>query len=226
MIDHRSVLKERAEEKMAEFHARLIPCDGKFLGVRVPVIRKLAKEIAKGDWRSFIEEVDEEYVEYIMLHGMVVCQAKMSLDERLTQLRRFIPKVSNWAVCDTCQYRPATGERTRYWEFLQHYLGEPSEYGMRYAVIAILVNFIDDEHMDRVLEIMDRTKHDGYYLKMGVAWTVAECFVKFPEKTMRYLNGNGLDDFTYNRSLQKITESFRVSDDTKTIIRGMKRKKR
>jgi 3-methyladenine DNA glycosylase AlkD len=225
MIDYRSVLRENAEENIAKFSTKLIPGGDRFMGVRIPVIRKLAKEIANGDWRSFIGEVGEEYGEYVMLHGMVIGHAKMDMDERLAHLRDFIPKVRNWAVCDTCQYKAKAKEREQYWEFLRPYLGTPSEFGMRFAVIALLSNFIDTEHIDRVLDILDRTKHDGYYLKMGVAWTVSVCFVKFPERTMEYLKNNKLDDFTYNKSLQKIVESFRVDDDMKNVIRRMKRKR-
>jgi len=224
MIDYRSVLKENAESKMIEFNTKLVPGTDIFLGVRIPVIRKLAKEIAKGDWRSFIKDVSEEYAEYIMLHGFVIGYAKMDLDERMEHLRNFIPKIRNWIVCDTCHYQAKNNEKERYWEFLQPYLETPSEFGMRFAIITILSNFIDEEHIDRVLNILDRTKHDGYYLKMGVAWTVSVCFVKFPEKTTKFLKNNTLDDFTYNKSLQKIIESFRVDDGRKDMIRDMKRR--
>lgn len=40
---------------------------------------------------------------------------------------------------------------------------------------------------------------------------------------MNYLKQNTLDDFTYNKTLQKITESYRVDAETKTLIRQMKR---
>ena len=75
-----------------------------------------------------------------------------------------------------------------------------------------------------MLPLLDRIKHDGYYVKMAVAWAISVCFVKYPEKTMAYLKDNTLDDFTYNKALQKIVESFRVNKETKNIIRSMKRK--
>jgi 3-methyladenine DNA glycosylase AlkD len=79
--------------------------------------------------------------------------------------------------------------------------------------------------VDRVISEMDAADNDGYYLKMAVAWAISVCFVKYPERTMIYLRGpNRLDDFTYNKSLQKIVESYRVDDATKDVIRGMKRK--
>ena len=83
--------------------------------------------------------------------------------------------------------------------------------------------FIDDKYIDDVLNILDNIKHDGYYVKMAVAWTISVAFVKFQDKTMKYLKKNNLDDWTYNKSLQKICESLRVSKETKKAIKEMKR---
>jgi 3-methyladenine DNA glycosylase AlkD len=84
--------------------------------------------------------------------------------------------------------------------------------------------FLTDEYIDEVLKIYYSIRHDGYYVKMAVAWALSVCFVKYPEKTMRYLETPGLDDWTYNKTLQKIVESYRVDDRTKSVIRSMKRK--
>ena len=35
---------------------------------------------------------------------------------------------------------------------------------------------------------------------------------------------NTLDDWTYNKAIQKMLESYRVSDKDKDMLRGMKRK--
>ena len=74
-----------------------------------------------------------------------------------------------------------------------------------------------------MLQVLDEVSHDGYYVKMAVAWAISICYVKFEEKTMELLRENTLDDFTYNKSLQKITESYRVTKEDKARIRSMKR---
>ena len=83
--------------------------------------------------------------------------------------------------------------------------------------------YIEDEYIDKVIEKLDQINHDGYYVKMAVAWAISICYIKYPEKTMKYLENNNLDNFTYNKSLQKIIESYRVEEDKKKIIRDMKR---
>jgi len=87
-----------------------------------------------------------------------------------------------------------------------------------------MAHYIDEEYINNVLQWMDRISHEGYYVKMAVAWALSVCYVKFPQKTVNYLKENHLDDFTYNKALQKIIESYRVSTEDKEIIRSMKRK--
>ena len=108
-------------------------------------------------------------------------------------------------------------------EFIQPYLKSNKEFEIRFAVVIILNYYITEDYIDLVLETLDEVKHEGYYVKMAVAWAISLCFVKFEEKTMNYLKNNKLDDFTYNKSLQKICESLRVDKDTKAIIKSMKR---
>lgn len=58
---------------------------------------------------------------------------------------------------------------------------------------------------------------------MAVAWAISICFIKYPKKTMIYLNNNKLDDETYNKALLKIRQSLQVDKTTKQIVKSMKR---
>ena len=97
------------------------------------------------------------------------------------------------------------------------------EFVARFGIVMLLDHFITDTYIDEVLQVLDEVSHDGYYVKMAVAWAISICYVKFEEKTMVLLRENTLDDFTYNKSLQKITESYRVTKEDKARIRSMKR---
>lgn len=227
MIDVDEELMRIADPKNAEFEKKLIPADCIFLGAKTPGMKALGKKIVKDDWKSYISSWRPRYFEDYALRGLVIGYAKMDLEERFEQYRAFIPLIGNWAVCDaSCSaWKIKDNEKESVWKFITPYMREPSEFGMRFGTITMLSKFIDDEYIDRVIQEMDRVKHDGYYLKMGVAWTLSVCFVKYPEKTMAYLKDCTLDDFTYNKTLQKIIESYRVDDETKKTIRSMKRKK-
>ncbi len=221
----RQQLLELRESGHMKFTASLIPGVENILGIRTPILRKIAKEIAAGDWRAYLAEAEDFYFEERMLQGLVVSYAKCDIDEKLGHVARFVPKIDNWAVCDCFGWPLKQGERKPVWQFIQPYFDCETEFGIRFAVVMSLGYFVDAEHIEAILERMGRIRHEAYYVRMGVAWAVSVCFVKFPERTMQWLAKDcPLDDWTYNKSLQKIVESYRVSDEDKREIRSMRRK--
>ncbi len=220
-------LQELADEKYKEFHGKLIPgVDTVFYGVRVPALRKLAKQIVKEDWRGFVELTKKsEVYEMNMLCGMVTALAKCDFNEKLEYVERFIPAINNWAVCDVVcgDMKDVKKNRERMYEFIQPYLRSDREYEVRFAVVILMQYFLTDEYIKDVLKIYDGIRHDGYYVKMAVAWGISLCFIKYRDITLAYMTSCNLDDFTYNKSIQKMIESFRVSDEDKQMLRGMKR---
>ncbi|GMK41538.1 hypothetical protein PCCS19_45950 [Paenibacillus sp. CCS19] len=224
----RNQLLEEAEEKYRSFSSSLIPNVDNILGVRIPTLRKIAGQLAKGDWKAYLATASDEYFEEIMLQGLVIGYAKADIEEKLEAIARFIPKINNWSVCDSfCIGLKITQKhKERVWSFIQPYLASDQPYDIRFGVVMLLNYYADDEYMDRVLPLLDRIKQDHYYVKMAVAWAIATCFTNVPDRTMAYLRGDEctLDNWTYNKSLQKITESLRIDAETKQLIRSMKRK--
>lgn len=222
----RKQIFELIDTDYQKFSAALIPTINNVLGVRLPELRKIAKKIAKGDWRTYLKTAKDEYFEEIMLQGMVIGYIKTDIEERLFYVASFVPKIDNWSVCDSfCTGLKSTKEnKERVWAFLQPYLSSKNEYEIRFGVVMLLNYYIKTEYIERVLKLMDRVKHEEFYAKMAVAWAVSICYVKLPVPTMEYLRNNTLDDFTYNKALQKITESNRVDKETKSLIRSMKRR--
>jgi len=219
-------LLDLADENYRKFSASLIPNINNVLGVRLPELRKIARKIAAGDWQAYLAQADSDYFEEIMLQGMVIGYAKSDIEEILRYTADFIPKIDNWSVCDSfCAGLKFTiPHRERVWAFLQPYLRSGQEYEIRFGVVMLLDFYIDAEYINRVLQLLDEAKHEGYYVKMAVAWALSTFYVKLPEPTLAYLQSNTLDDFTFNKALQKITESYRIDPEAKKMIRGMKRK--
>lgn len=224
----RNQLLEASEEKYRIFSSSLIPNVDNILGVRIPILRKMAQQMAKGDWKAYLAAASDEYFEEIMLQGLVIGYAKADIEEKLEAIVRFIPKINNWSVCDSfCIGLKITQKhQERVWSFIQPYLTSDQPYDIRFGVVMLLNYYATEAYIDRTLQLLDRIKHDNYYVKMAVAWAIATCFTNVPEQTMAYLRSPActLDMFTYNKSLQKITESLRIDQDTKQLIRSMKRK--
>ncbi|MBU5299487.1 DNA alkylation repair protein [Clostridium sporogenes] len=222
----REQIFELADEKYQKFSSSLLPNIDNILGVRLPQLRKLAKAIAKDDWREFMANYDSKYFEEIMLQGLVLGYAKADIEEILQYVADFVPKIDNWSVCDSfCAGLKFTkNNMERVWNFIQPFLSSNKEFEVRFGIVMLLDFYINDKYIDEVIKSLDTIEHPGYYAKMAVAWTISICYIKFPKQTMEYLKNNTLDDFTYNKSLQKITESLRVDKETKIIIKSMKRK--
>ena len=91
------------------------------------------------------------------------------------------------------------------------------------VAVMMLNYYLNDAYIDKVLYAYDHMKNDGYYLKMGVAWGLAEAYVKCPEQTKSFLDNNHLDDFTFNKAIQKMQESFRITPEEKAALKAMKR---
>ena len=221
----RSRLFEMQDVKYKEFHIGLCPGSVNNIGVRTPKLRELSKEIAKGDIYGYLDNADNGYYEEILLQGMVIGLVKNDFQKVLWYLKSFIPKIDNWAVCDlTVSGLKITKKHPEEMlAFLTPYLSSKKEFELRFAVVMLLCFYINDEYIDMALKEFDRIKHEGYYVKMAVSWAISVAFIKYPDKTMDFLKNNSLDDFTYNKALQKITESYRVSDEMKKEIRSMRR---
>lgn len=222
----REQLQERAEGAYRQFAAALIPNIDNVIGVRLPELRRMAKQIARGDWRVYLQEADADYFEEVMLQGMVIGYAKADADELLQHAAAFVPKINNWSVCDSfCSGLKFTKtNKKKVWSFIQPYLNSTDEYAIRFGVVMLLNYYIEEEYIDAIFERFNQITHEGYYVKMAVAWAISICFVKLSSPTRVYLTHNALDDVTYNKALQKITESNRVDMLTKTWIRSLKRK--
>lgn len=207
-----------------------------FLGVRLPQLRKLAGQLTKENWEANLNavkaanrkgEISDSRYEELMLEGMLIGLAdkqKISHQKQFLLIAEFVPLIDNWGLCDSfCAGLKFVEEcPDACWDFLQFYLQSEKEYEIRFGVVMLLVYFIRETYIDRLFPVFDRIRHDGYYVKMAVAWAISICYVKFPDRTLTYLKNNALDDFTYRKALQKITESRCVSAKEKAVIRSMR----
>ncbi len=216
-----------ADPKYRKFAAGLLPGTQNILGVRLPQLRRLAKEFAKGDWRSYLAAASDTTFEEIMLQGMVIGYADGKPEEMFGYIAAFVPKIDNWSVCDSfCAGLKITKQYPEeMWRFLQDYLKSDQEFAVRFGVVMTLWYFIDEDHLNEIFEIFDTIHHDGHYVKTAVAWAVSACYVKMPEKTTQYLAFCRLDEETYTKALQKIIESRCIDQETRTCIRRLQAQK-
>ena len=225
-MDIKQRLLEESEKDYQKFSTKLIPNINNVLGIRIPKLRKIAKEIYKnGEWEEFLKQTEFEYMEEIMLQGMVIGLIKKNPEDILNYVKNFVPKIDNWAVCDTfcSSLKFVSGNKKLVWDFIQPYFKSKKEYDIRFGYVMLLSYYIDTDFIDRVLKLIDEFKDERYYAKMAAAWALSICYITFPEKTFEYLKISKLDNWTFNKSIQKICESLRVDKSTRAMLKCLKR---
>lgn len=218
-------LFELADQEYKEFHSGLCPGTSNIIGVRVSILRKYAKELAKKyEIKELLKQINNQYYEEIMLQGMLIGLSKEDFETIQKQIEGFVPKIDNWAVCDTfCAGLKATKKHEKeMWNFIQSYLKSNKEFEIRFGVVMILDYYIEDEYLEKDFEIFDSITSQDYYVQMAVAWAISICFIKFYDKTIKYLETANLDKFTYNKALQKAIESYRITEEKKILLKKMK----
>ncbi|MCM1182986.1 MAG: DNA alkylation repair protein [Roseburia sp.] len=266
----RDRLAALAEDSYREFSAGLIPDSAKpLLGVRLPRLRSIAKELAKGDWQRIAADFDGEnedvYFEETMLRAMLIGygtqKKEVTAQQGLSYLEMIIPHIDNWSLCDS--FCNSFGFARRYpdelWAFLQTYLYSEREFEVRVGIILLLTQYLrydadghkrqrnreihredfaesavnaeraaqDRErypYLERILAALNRPFLQGYYAQMAAAWTTSEAFVYFPYETHKMLTeGNRMDNWTYNKALQKICESRNPDAAVRQYMKELKK---
>ncbi len=221
----RAELVSLAEPTYQKFSAALIPGCENLLGVRIPLLRKIAQRLVREGQAAYVRHAQDLYFEETMLKGFIIGNLRQDIEAILTEAAYFIPKITNWSLCDSfcTELKIVKKHKERVWEFMQPYALSTQAYEIRVAVVLGLMYYKEEAYLNHLFAHYNAIKHEDYYVKMAVAWAVSMCFVALPEPTMAFLKNNQLDDFTYNKSLQKIRESLKVPHEMKEFIKTMKR---
>lgn len=215
-------LISKADINYQKFSASLIPNITNVLGVRLPILRKIAKEIYQNEsWKEFLSLQRCEFMEETMLQGMIIGLIQAPPQTICQYVKSFVPKINNWSVCDSfcCSLKFVRENKNLVWNFLLPYFNSEEEFELRFAYVMMLNYFIDENYIDKLFKIIDKFNNNKYYSQMAVAWALSICYIKFPQKTKIYLKISKLDNFTYNKAIQKICDSYKIDTNDKKILK-------
>ena len=214
------------DETYSKFHFKLLKNDDiSIIGIRTPILKDLAKKIAKTNYLEFINLNKHKYYEETLLHGLVITYLKIDFKESIKLFEEYIKYINNWASCDTvvANYKLFKKNLNLGFTYINKYLKSKNPWINRVGLVLLLDYYINDEYIDKILDIANTIKTDDYYVKMANAWLISMCLVKFYDNTYKFLLNNDLDDWTHNKAIQKAIESYRIED--KDTLRKLKRKK-
>ena len=217
LLKHLSAL---GEDSYKSFNNKIIPDAVEPFGIRVPVLKALAKEIAKGDFRGFLTLPHGNRHEEIILRGLVMAAAKTDYDEMLDFMKSFASDINNWAVCDTVDFKGIKKNRERFWRDSRFFTEHDNPWFIRFGLEALMKYYLDDGYINEVLQCTAAVKSEFYYVKMMQAWLYATAAAKCREQTLAFLSDTPLDSELARMTVGKMRDSSRVSSEDAAVIKA------
>lgn len=223
-------LRERlgfyAEDEYREFTEKLIVCERPLIGVRIPVVRKVAGMIPRELYGEFLA-VKPVAVEEVLVRGILI--SKLPYDGMLMWFDSQIDEIDNWCTCDVFCSGISKVVRKRRAEFLESriegLLCDLREFAVRVGLVMLKCVYVDAEYLAVIFDRVEKLgMREEYYIRMAIAWLLSECFIKFPDETYVYLRVSGLPSWTFNKTISKICDSYRVDAEIKDVLRKMRKK--
>jgi 3-methyladenine DNA glycosylase AlkD len=214
-------IKSNIDLTYKKFYSSLCPTISNIEGVRVPVLRKIAKEVSKEkNVKSYLENPILNTYEEKTIYGLVIGYMKTDINIYQKYLKKFIPIIDNWSTCDiVCSNLKFTHKyQKEMYKFINLYLESNHEYEVRFALVMLMNYFLNDEYYLKVLESLKKVNCSNYYTKMAESWLLSVSYIKYKEETLLFLESD-LDEFIYKKTLQKILESKRISKEEKAKLK-------
>ena len=226
--DVASQLAELAQgnESYAAFNRRIVNTKMPVIGVRVPDLRRLARELAPDMSAADISKLltaKNESFDYVLLCGLLITHARLDDQTAIDLTKQYLPHVDSWAHIDIFVEKKRRFAGEIWWDFALECLYSEAEFTVRYGIVSLMTNFLDEAHIDQVFAALRNVTHDGYYVEMALAWLYATAAVNFFEKTLAELENRQIDTWTRNKAYQKMRESRRFTPRQQQIIIKNKR---
>ena len=211
----------QGNESYAAFNQRIVNTKMPVIGVRVPDLRRLARGLAPNISAADISElltIQNKSFDYVLLCGLLITHARFDDQTAIDLVKQYLPHVDSWAHIDIFVEKKRRFAGEVWWDFALECLQNEAEFTVRYGVISLMTNFLDESHINQVFAALRNVKHDGYYVKMALAWLYATAAVHFFDLTLAELENEHIDAWTRNKSYQKMRESRRFTLEEQEII--------
>lgn len=215
------MLNENKDEQYAQFQRKLIPgiAPETIIGVRTPILRKLAKQIAKEDWcKTFLEECPHELFEENQLHGFMISDMK-NFELCIRELENFLPYINNWATCDQTSPKIFRKHKDELLPYIRKWLGSEHTYTVRFAIGMLMQHYLNDDFKPEYLAMVAGIRSEEYYVNMEIAWYMATALTKQWDAAILYIETKKMDKWVHNKTIQKAIESYRITDAQKKHLR-------
>ena len=183
-------------EKLSKNH------DLPYRGVRIPILRKLSKEL---------EDIDfvPRYHEDILLRGFWIASRKLPFSEKIPLIRDHLEYLSTWDEVDTlaASIKLKRTEIDEAYVFFISLLDDERTMPRRLGIVSLMTHrSLFAEKRCKVLDAIAASDSDEYYISMAVAWAFSFFYID-DRSTEAWFDR--LSEATLRRTWQKIRDSRR-----------------
>lgn len=226
MKEVREFIIKNQDKKYLDFSTSIgASSNKKRLGVRVLLLRNYAKTLSKKYSLDYlITNIGEDFYEEVMLKGFIIGNYNLSFSELVKYINYFLPKISDWAICDTFVSGLKISKKysNELWEYLNELLNSDDEFTVRFSLVMILNYYINDEYKEKIFKLIENVKLDKYYVKMANAWLISYMFINYFDETIQFISKSKLDSFTKGKAITKAIESLKINSDKKEILKKIR----
>lgn len=226
LTDLQKRLFELQDSNYRDFQSKLLPnvCKENVIGIRIPSLRIFSQSFAlKKESKDFLKALPHKFYEEDHLHSFLIEKIKDN-KECLQELNTFLPYINNWAVCDSCSPKSLRKDLDLLLDYIKQWIDSPKEFVCRFAILSLMRYYLEEKTFkEEYLEMVVNVKSDFYYVKMMQAWFMATALAKQYSASIKILQQNLLPVWVHNKSIQKATESYRISEEQKQELRLLKR---
>ena len=222
----RGELLKLQDDNFKTFSEKIINSKYPLIGVRTDILKKIAKKNIN-IYQEYFKSNHIYYEEYF-IHGLMLGYLKLPFDVLINYIEQYISMINSWALVDSIVSNLKIFKKnlTESFRLAKKFINSTEEFKIRFGYCILLCYFVNDkkeEYLEEILNLCNK-QHKLYYIQMMVAWLLSFIYIKFPKQGLFFLKTNDLDDFTFNKTISKICDSYRVNKDEKEIIKKMRRK--
>ena len=215
--------KNNLDLKYKSFHETLCHTKYNILGVKIPLLRKFAKNLLQTfSLDEILNSIDNSSYENVMVKGFCIAYSKV--DNKLDYLDEYISLIDNWAICDSVvnTLKMFKKNQEEYLPFIEKHLKSDKEFEIRFSLVILLNYYINNNYKDYLYKVLDDVNTSYYYTYMAASWLLSYLIIFYYEDTLEYLKVSKLDQKVISKGITKSIESFRIDKNKKDNLKKIR----
>lgn len=172
---------------------------------------------------SFLKDIVLIHQEYHRTYFQVSLGNLKSLEEQFTFIEDNFSLLQDWWHVDQLQQFIKKDLTFDYaYEKAKEYIQSDMLFVRRWAYVIFMPTLVKDENnFEKLLSLFK--DDDEYYVIMAEAWLISYMGIYYPERTLKYIKSCPLKYNIIGKTIQKICDSFRVSNEYKEKFKELRK---